>query len=486
MRVTAKAESVLVEVLRRLLPAVPAPLLVLGEHADAWRAHFEELGYAVTSLCGFDPGDFAQYPSLVRQAIRQVNLDLPDGAATSFGAALVLDFSPELHPLALFESLSDLLAEGGILVLMGRQAGSALPRRVHWLDDAMAIAGRCGFAVQATAGDHEIAACEEAGSFVRILRKSGQPRWRIGHVTEADFAEVAQLFQVVFAHPLSPELWAWKYADGRGNAVIASRGGEVIAHYGGMYRDVLIQGSPDWVFQICDVMVHPKERGVLTRQGPFLLTAATSAEIYGPLGFGFPNARAMKVAEKMGLYAPADQMAEVHWTPSSTSVRLRSRVRPVGVAASDHAAVNALWEAMAHDLKDGVVGVRDWAYVEHRYVNHPLNQYDVLMVTARLSGKPLGVVVLRRHDNGCELMDVIAPLANLPLVIDQARRMTARWGLSRLYCWVTQRHAARFVDCAGTQEALDVMIPTSCWTDDPRADALKGKWWLMSGDTDFR
>lgn len=40
----------------------------------------------------------------------------------------------------------------------------------------------------------------------------------------------------------------------------------------------------------------------MTRKGPFLLTAATSAEIYGPLGFGFPNARAMLVAGKMGLY----------------------------------------------------------------------------------------------------------------------------------------------------------------------------------------
>ena len=340
-------------------------------------------------------------------------------------------------------------------MLAGRQPEGAVLRRTHWLTEALTIAGRCGLAVQDTGTDHEIADCNGADSFIRILRKTGTPRWRLGHVMAADFAQVAKLFEIVFAHALSAELWAWKYASGRGNAVIARRGGEVIAHYGGMYRDVLIQGRPEWVFQICDVMVHPNERGVMTRQGPFLLTAATSAELYGPLGFGFPNARAMKV-------------------------------QPVGTTESDKAMVNALWLAMAHDLKDGVVGVRDWAYVEHRYVKHPVNTYEVLLVTARLSAKPLGVVVLRRHENACELMDVIAPLANLPQVIDQARRMTARWGMSRLYCWVTQRHAARFVDCAGTVQALDVMIPTSCWTDDPRADALKGQWWLMSGDTDFR
>ena len=480
---SATALSMAIE---KQLPVAAQDVLLLGEVTAAMAHSLQARGHRLTVLSWLEARQQLQKSTGAREELLLVNLSATATADKHFDAAVVLDFSPELHPLALFDPLSDLLTEGGVLLLAGQQAEDALPRRTHWLDDALAIAGRCGLAVQATTGDHGVAAGDKAGSFIHVLRKSGPPRWRIGHVMATDFEQVAKLFQVVFAHPLSPELWAWKYAGGRGNAVIARRGGEVIAHYGGMYRDVLIQGRLDWVFQICDVMVHPNERGVLTRQGPFLLTAATSAELYGPLGFGFPNARAMKVAEKMGLYAPADQMAEVHWSPSSTSVRLRSRVRPVCVAASDHASVNALWLAMAHDLKEGVVGVRDWTYVEHRYVNHPLNQYDVLMVTARLSGKPLGVVVLRRHENGCELMDVIAPLANLPLVIDQARRMTARWGLSRLYCWVTQRHASRFVDCAGKEEALDVMIPTSCWTDDPRADALKGKWWLMSGDTDFR
>ncbi|MDD5326180.1 MAG: GNAT family N-acetyltransferase, partial [Polaromonas sp.] len=431
-----------------------------------------------------DPQDFAQNPSATRQGICQVNLDLPETAAGSFGAALVLDFSPQVHPLALFDQLAAVLADDGVVLLLGRQSGRKPPRLAHWLDYAVAIAARCGFAAGEPVDDVSVGG---EAFFVRALHRAAAPRWHISHVRPENFAEIATLFQEVFGHPLSRELWEWKYAYGHGNAVAASRQGELVAHYGGMYRDVLRCGEPDWVFQICDVMVHPRERGVLTRQGPFLLTAATSAEIYGPLGFGFPNARAMRVAEKMGLYSEAGQMAEVRWEPASPRARLRSRVRSLASgSAPDRTMVDSLWAAMAHDLRGGVVGVRDWAWLEHRYFGHPHNHYEVLAVSARLSGKPLGLIVLRRLEGSCELLDVIAPLANLAVLIDQARRMTARWGLPYLYCWITKNHLPLLLDCAGREEALNVSIPTSCWTADPRADSFKGKWWLMSGDTDFR
>ena len=295
------------------------------------------------------------------------------------------------------------------------------------------------------------------------------------------------MFQEVFGHPLTRALWDWKYANGRGNGVSASRDGVMIAHYGGMYREILLCGKPDWAYGGSDVMVHPKERGVMTRQGPFQLTAACTAEMYGPVAFGFPNARAMLVAERMGFYSKAAQMATVRWDPGAPGWRLRTRVRVLDrTRAQDHAWVDALWAAMANDLRDAVVGVRDWKYLEHRYCEHPHNDYELLCVSARWTGKPLGLLVLRRLEASCELLDVVAPLANLPLLIDQARRMTARWGLAHLYCWITDTHVAKFVACGGQEEALNVYIPTSCWTDDPRVDMLKNRWWLMSGDTDFR
>lgn len=81
---------------------------------------------------------------------------------------------------------------------------------------------------------------------------------------------------------------------------------------------------------------------------------------------------------------------------------------------------------------------------------------------------------------------MIGPLASLPMLIDQARRLTALWGLPYLYCWITKNYLPPFLACAGKEEIINVTIPTSCWTNDPRAEVFKDKWWLMSGDTDFR
>jgi hypothetical protein len=466
------------------LPAAPANLLLLRAQPIEPLAELEAIGYRVTCHSFGSDKVPDQSAAQTTRPVSQLNLTLPDTADVTFSAALVMNFSPQIHPLALWDQLYDRLDEGAVVILVGRLPIDAPPRMPKWLEYAAAIGARCGFAEQPLMnGAYDI----ERSGFYRVFRKMTIARWQLRHVRTSDFEAIATLFLEVFAHPISKALWSWKYANGHGDGVVAARNGTLIAHYGGMYRDVMLCGKPDWVFQICDVMVHPKERGVMTRQGPFLLTAATSAEIYGPLGFGFPNARAMEVAAKMGLYAEVGQMSEVRWEPSLPRFRLRTRLQLlVSGRADSQAVVETVWAAMANDLVDAVVGVRDWAFVEYRYFSHPHNRYEVLAVTSRLTGKPLGVMVLRRLEAMCELVDVIAPLANLTLVIDQARRLTGLWGMRYLYCWITKNQVQRFLATDGQEVGLNVSIPTSCWTADPRADIFKDRWWLMSGDTDFR
>ncbi len=471
-------------VLQGILPGAPAPLLLVGQHLDAAAAAWSAQNYRVTVTPLCDPEVWAQHPCGTRQGVLQAELWPQQAERASFAVAIVSDVSPHVHPLALFDQLTGWLAVDAVLVLTGSHTPDPVPRVRRWLDYVVAIGARCGFEPVPL---EEAATNPADGSFVRVFRKMAQPRWQLRHVRAGDFAEIAELFQEVFGHPLTRGLWEWKYANGRGNAVAASRDGVMIAHYGGIYREIMLCGQPDWAYGGSDVMVHPKERGVMTRQGPFLLTAACTAEMYGPVAFGFPTERAMLVAERMGLYTKAGQMAEVRWEPAAPGLRLRTRVRPLDrTSGHDAAMVDRLWTGMAHDLHADVVGVRDWKYLEHRYCHHPHNSYELLCVTARLTGKPLGLLVMRRLEASCELLDVIGPLANLPLLVDQARRMTARWGLPSLYCWITTNHAARFVACGGAEVELNVHIPTSCWTDDPRVDQLKGRWWLMPGDTDFR
>lgn len=470
--------------LARLLPAAPSRLLLLAGQIDTRGDELEALGYQVSRHPFTPTHEFAQYPSDTRQGVYQVSLELPDAVPASFGAAVVLDFSAHVHPLALWDQLAHWLEDGALVVLVGPW-DEAPPTRVrNWQAYVAAIGARCGFTAVELAQDSITCG---PGAFARAFRKTATPRWTLRHMRPGDFAEIAVLFQEVFGHPLSRELWDWKYANGHGNAVLASREGALIAHYGGMYREILLCGKPEWAYGGTDVMVHPRERGVMTRQGPFQLISATTAEMYGPVAFGFPTERHMVLAEKMGLYTKAERMVEMRWQPAAPGFRMRSRLRALTRGnAADQSMVDHLWGAMADDLRDGVVGVRDWTYLERRFWGHPHNHYEVLAVTSRLTGKALGVMVLRRLETTCELLDVIAPLANVAVIVDQARRMTALWGLTYLYCWTTTNHAPLFVACGGKEETLNVFVPTSCWTDDPRVNMLKDRWWLTSGDTDFR
>ena len=359
------------------LPLAPLYVLLLGEFPPSLVTVLRARGYSLTTVRWRDPAQQRLPAAGANSELRQIRLNTPDTEGQHFDAVLAFDFAADIHPLALFDQLNEVLTPQGIALLAGGQT-----QRTGWMVYLTALAERCGFDAAPSFNE----AVTEGVSVTVLRRSATAPRWRVGHVQPTDFADLSTLFQDVFGHPMSRALWDWKYAEGRGNAVMVRKEGEVVAHYGGMYRDILRCGTPDRVAQIGDVMVQSKERGVLTRNGPFFLIGTSWPEVYGPRGFGFPNARAMRVAEKMGLYTRAGQMAQVRWQPSPPRARLQTRVRSLARSdAADGALVAPLWAAMAQDLRDSVVGVRDWAYLDRRYFSHPHNHYEVLLVSTRLS-----------------------------------------------------------------------------------------------------
>ena len=327
------------------------------------------------------------------------------------------------------------------------------------------------------------------------FRKRSDLRWRVGHMDEADFPAVAELFQRAFNLPMSRKLWDWKYGEGRGQGIIAWAGDRVVAHYGGITRPLRYMGRPELGCQIADVMVDPTERGVLTRKGPFFLTAASQSEVSRGkhlIGYGFPNARAMKMAVRLGLYAQVGEIAKIYWPPSpkppSLWTRLLMRVRRIKQTEEDRldAIAEPLWRQMSTDLRAAIVGVRDGSWLRYRYLAHPDYDYHVLLMSARLTAKPYGIVVLREEYGRCELIDLLAPPAHFPRLIEVARSIAGLWGSEGLYCWISAGYAQTLIRCGGERQELDVLIPTSIWTEDPGPDVLRDRWWLMSGDTDFR
>ena len=305
----------------------------------------------------------------------------------------------------------------------------------------------------------------------------------------ADGPSLLALFQRAFGHAMPAEQWHWKYAGLESMGSIVRRGTEPVGFYGGIPRQIRFFGALQTAVQISDVMVLPAERGILTRRGAFFLTAAAYADRYvGPnrayaLAFGFPSARHARLGEHLGLYARVDEIFEASWTALNRrfSVIYKARL----LQPHQLALVDELWQRMANRLQDVCICVRDAAHVGHRFLAHPTVVYLPFLVTHRLTGRAIGLVVLRDHkESGVELLDVIAEPSDVPVLVKVARRVAARLGRDKVFAWLTPSASAYFDDPALTPAG--VPVPTIVWGSSPDLVKLRGRWWLTGGDTDFR
>ena len=412
--------------------------------------------------------------------------------AASLQALEVEDYPLQASPLGLFEVAFTRLVAGGRLVLHPRPDGNGsdadLTQAVIHL---RTLAARCGFAISVAATAASTKG-QASGLQIAFERTPESRRWRLSELGSEGLEQFASLFERAFDQTMPQTLWNWKYAGGRGCGVVARRGDALVGHYGATRRRILLFGQKAVALQICDAMVDPSERAIMTKTGVMAQLTASFLEIHQgiarvPLCFGFPSRRAMGLGERLGLYADVGGMREVRWQALPDRPRLATRVRQF---ASDDAAdartTDQLWTAMAEDFGKQVLAVRDAAYLRERYVSHPTHRYELLLVTERARPVALGMLVLRQHERDLELLDLVGPLAVHGRLVDQARRLAGRWGKETLYAWVPEGYAVPLAGRSGRVTDIGVRIPTNAWVrQELGTAALRGRWWLMSGDTDF-
>ena len=335
-----------------------------------------------------------------------------------------------------------------------------------------------------------------AGRFGYILlcfQKKQIPKWRLSELDESHSEVFLALFAKIFGQTMSPDFWQRKYGDGRGHSIVVWSGNQLVGHYGGQEREILFKGRQELAVQNGDVMVDIKGRRGMSRKGPYLLMIDTFYERYVGygkkflIGFGFPNARAMRVAELSGLYDPVDKIIQLTWSGCGERYSFLNRALDVLEDADEHTRqqINDLWLGMAQDLKQSIVGVRNWKYLKRRYFNCPGKNYHVILVKRRFLGTPIGVFVVRKEGTELLFLDIVAPLAHFSELIHHARRLVANFDTQSLRGWITQSHQEAFM-VEGTEAVeTDVVIPGIEWVAGPKLSDVRDRWWLMSGDTDF-
>lgn len=330
---------------------------------------------------------------------------------------------------------------------------------------------------------------------VQALEIAGQA-FTLRDVVPADRADVLHLHHRVFGSTVDATWFNWKYRDGSGEAVGLWQGAELVAHCGGVPRAVWHQGRPLQDLQIGDVMVAPEWRGVLTRRGPFFLV---SERFYASrlgagqafhAGFGFPNERAFRLGDRLGLNWNAGQMEVLTWLgPPSRRLGWGWRAEPLHLSdpAFDEAVAHA-WAAMKAQTVTYSIGVRDAAYLRWRFGRRPDQAYDFVQVRRPWRRQPDGVAVLARPANSqfcAQWLDWIGPPELLATACRLCRVQVARTGAAGLTTWASPAVANHLAGTGVTQRAVAAVLGM------PKASNLTAdqlprlNWWLMGGDTDF-
>lgn len=448
--------GLIVAQLLRLLPSAPDPLLWLTD--DPPDSRVRELGYQVLHL-----GMTDEWPAW----------------GTRYAWIYLKLQSLEDSPLSTLSRLSDYAAVGAVLVVDPSEPGQLTTTEVarRWAQ-IKSLLIRMGWEP-----------CQDDEEMMRFRWSGTGPRYRLSSPSSDDREDCHRLFERAFGEAPDPNLWEWKYGEGRGFSTIARREGRLVAHYGGVSRRILFLGVKAHAVQICDVSVDPAERGVMTKTGAFTSVAAFNQINTMGLddrhlcGYGFPNQRHVVLGERAGFYAEVETLVELKWDCRPRRPSILTTARPVRLAKKA-AAITRLWLAMARDLASAILVVRDVEYLRYRYESHPTVDYRLFLVRRRW-GVSLGLLVLRFDGDLCRLVDVVGPVASLSQLIQSARQIAADAGCLKLVMWITSGQAYRFQSAETDVQPLDIKIPGNCLVERVPVETLRNRWWLMMGDTDF-
>jgi hypothetical protein len=323
--------------------------------------------------------------------------------------------------------------------------------------------------------------------------------WPLIDIGAADADRVCALFAEVFGTQMSHALWHWKYGDGRGTGVgLVHPDGRLIAHYGVALREIEWAGGVVRAVHAGDVMVAPRARHVFSRHGPFgRLTEGIIDKCFGPngfaeFGFGFPNARHIRLGSKLGFYWCLEHVWELHWrAPPAAAPGLASTAQPWGPQATYDRLHGVFARATPADPA-GLRPRRDADVWRHRFANHPHIPYQLHLVHRTGEEQAVGAFVLKpptAPDAPWELMDWTAAHEAADAMIALAAEAAFAQGAAGMLLWastaVVDALPQAMLNGATRQQACEVASAQAQVLGRP-AESWQGKVWLTGADTDFR
>ena len=299
---------------------------------------------------------------------------------------------------------------------------------------------------------------------------------------------ITRLFHEVFGREMSLEEWRWKYA-GRGNkkvysAVAVNAEDGIVAHYGGMPHRMIYQGREVYGLAICDVMVHAGHRGFKLFKEVASLVPEEAVKDGIILGYGFPNERALRLPEKLGLYEKIEDVCEANkearfW---NNSARYIYKLFPLSY---DDRRIDGLWDEVKGNQVLSVVRDRD--YIRWRYQRHPLLRYELWGLRRRWGRRLRGLAVLRNEEEKERFLitDFVCPANEMDALFQKIENVVCAAGGKRLTLWHPAYLEEEMIRMGFSVGYAGTAIPRTTHEQTLRKEEIAGRFFYTMGDTDF-
>jgi predicted N-acetyltransferase YhbS len=262
--------------------------------------------------------------------------------------------------------------------------------------------------------------------------------FEIREATAQDAPGIRRLFERVFGAPLSAEEWEWKFERNPDGwlGTVALLGGEIVGNYAGWAMRFRLDGEERLVYSVGDVATDPGVRAIGARRGVYRSMADAFYETVAargvPFCFGFPNARALEISNRLVGTRTLFPIRERHVSCESFLPA------PPDAGAGDFVSdsFDPFWAGASSLLPHAAV--RDRLRANWRFHARPTRYYR--MVWRESGGRLHGWAALSVAGEQALVADFLSECADgsdLPPLFAAAAQEARRLGARRLVFWET-------------------------------------------------
>lgn len=298
---------------------------------------------------------------------------------------------------------------------------------------------------------------------------------------------IVKLFKEIFGREMTLEEWRWKYNKNHSekvySSVVAHKELGIVAHYGGVRLPLIYRGKLASCLAICDVMIHPKFRGIRTLKELSYLVPHEAVKDGIIMGYGFPNRDTLlKPAMSSGIYEKVEDVLEGNKETRFIN-NLNRFIYKFFPLSYDDSRIDALWESVKKEIKVGVV--RDREYLAWRYQRHPFYRYELWGLKKRWGNKLAGLAVLRKDGERMLIIDFVCSLDMLKVLFQKIQNYTHTTGIRTLTLWFPEYLRKTMEDVGFQTEISCTCIPRTTHENTLTKEEIRGKFFYTMGDTDF-